>query len=208
MVEIVPMTLEHVNDVVDIHYQSFYGYFLTFLGRDFLSQLYRSIVKDPSGIALVAVFEKRIVGFVAGTDHPADFYRRLLRNRWWRFGIAALPAIIKEPRSISRLLRALSMPKQVTAEQGRGTLMSIAVLPSEQKKGIGKPLVNAFLAEATERNLKQVDLLTDKKNNDDVNAFYVRQGFLCLRSFVTPEGREMNEYIYDLRNTSDNEYSG
>jgi GNAT superfamily N-acetyltransferase len=208
MIEISEMTLDHVKGVVDIHFQSFHGYFLTFLGHEFLSELYRSIVIDPSGIAYVAMIDTHIVGFVAGTDHPADFYRRLLRTRWWHFGVAALPAILNDPRSIFRLFRALGMPKQVTTEQGRGTLMSIAVLPCEQKKGIGKPLVKAFLGEATKRGLWKVDLLTDKKNNDGVNAFYLRQGFSCLRSFITPEGREMNEYIYDLRNTWENEHSG
>jgi GNAT superfamily N-acetyltransferase len=208
MIEISVMTLDHVEEVVDIHFQSFHGYFLTFLGHKFLCELYRSIIIDPSGIALVAIIDNRTVGFVAGTSHPADFYRRLLRNRWWRFGIAAFPAILKSPRSIFRLFRALSMPKQVTTEQHRGTLMSIAVLPSEQKKGIGNPLVKAFLLEAMKRGLWKVDLLTDKKNNDGVNTFYLRQGFSCLRSFKTPEGREMNEYIYDLRKTWDNEPPG
>jgi ribosomal protein S18 acetylase RimI-like enzyme len=200
MAEIVTaMTLNHVKNVVDVHLQSFRGFFLTFLGPDFLSELYRGIVTDPSGIAFVAVADERVVGFVAGTDHPAGFYKRLLRKRWWRFGLASLPAVIKEPPLFYRLFRALSMPKQVTAENGRGTLMSIAVLPGEQNRGVGRPLVKAFLEEAMKRGLRQVDLTTDKLNNDSVNAFYLRQGFSCSRCFVTPEGREMNEYIINPR---------
>jgi GNAT superfamily N-acetyltransferase len=192
------MKLGNVKSVVDVHLKSFQGFFLTFLGRDFLSELYRGIVSDPSGIAFVAVADERVIGFVAGTDHPAGFYKRLLKKRWRRFGIASLPAIIKKPHVVLRLFRALSMPKQVTAENGRGTLMSVAVLPGEQNKGIGRLLAKAFLEEARKRGLHKVDLTTDKLNNDSVNAFYLREGFSRSCSFVTPDGREMNEYVIDL----------
>jgi GNAT superfamily N-acetyltransferase len=66
-------------------------------------------------------------------------------------------------------------------------------------------LVNAFLEEAAKRGLRQVDLTTDKLNNDSVNAFYLRLGFVCSRCFVTAEGREMNEYSIDLRGIVFNE---
>ena len=135
---------------------------------------------------------------MAGSAQPAGFYRRLLRKRWWRFGAAALPAVLKKPSACLRLFRALAMPEQVTQASGRGTLMSIAVLPGAQSQGLGRSLVAAFLAEAARRGLRQVDLTTDKVNNDPVNAFYLRQGFSCSRSYCTPEGRAMNEYVIDL----------
>jgi len=184
--------------VVAIHLSSFQGFFLTFLGRQFLGELYAGILDDSSGFAFVFDEHGRTVGFVAGTDHPAGFYKRLIRKRWWRFGLASLPALIKKPHVVLRLFRALSMPNQMTAENGHVTLMSIAVLPGEQNKGIGRLLAKAFLEEARKRGLHKVDLTTDKFNNDSVNAFYLREGFSKSRSFVTPEGREMNEYVIDL----------
>jgi glycosyltransferase involved in cell wall biosynthesis/ribosomal protein S18 acetylase RimI-like enzyme len=199
------MRMDDCAAVVSVHLRSFQGFFLTFLGSRFLNELYAGILGDPSGIAYVREAEGCLIGFVAGTDHPAGFYQRLLGKRWWRFGLASLPAILKNPRVVLRLFRALSMPKQVTVEKDRGTLMSIAVLPGEQSKGIGRGLVNAFLEEAAKRGLRQVDLTTDKLNNDSVNAFYLRLGFVCSRCFVTAEGREMNEYSIDLRGIVFNE---
>jgi ribosomal protein S18 acetylase RimI-like enzyme len=195
---VVPMKIDHIKSVIDVHIQSFRGFFLTFLGRDFLSELYRGIITDSSGIAFVAISENCVVGFVAGTDQPAGFYERLIRRRWWRFGLYAFPVVLKKPSASFRLWRALSMPKIVTKEQSRGTLMSIAIMPGQQSKGIGQLLVKSFLEESIKRGLKKVDLLTDKLNNDSANSFYLRQGFNLLRSFTTPEGREMNEYIIDL----------
>ena len=76
--------------------------------------------------------------------------------------------------------------------------MSIAVLPEAQGKGIGQALVWAFLEEAAQRGLRQVDLTTDRDDNETTNRFYQNMGFVCERTFVTPEGRAMNEYVIGL----------
>ncbi len=57
----------------------------------------------------------------------------------------------------------------------------------------------AFLQGAAARGLTKVDLTTDTNDNEEVNAFYQKSGFTCVRSFLTPEGREMNEYLIDLQ---------
>lgn len=187
-----------VLTVTEVHMKSFRGFFLTALGSTFLHNLYSAILDDPNGISFVATQARRVVGFVAGTTKPAGFYRRLLRRRWWRFAWSALPFAARHPASIPRLLKAFSMPTQVTQHARRGTLMSIAVLPECQGSGVGQSLVPVFLDEALRRGLRQVDLTTDRDNNEAANRFYQRMGFSCERSFVTPEGRAMNEYVIDL----------
>lgn len=192
------MALMDVVPVTQIHVKSFPNFFLTFLGPAFLRNLYSAILHDPDGIGYVATQNVEILGFVAGTAQPAGFYRRLLRRRWWHFAWSALPSAVRHPAIIPRLLRAFSMSAQVTQHAGRGTLMSIAVLPACHGSGIGQLLVSAFLDEAVRRGLQQVDLTTDRDNNEPANRFYQRMGFVCERSFVTPEGRAMNEYVMDL----------
>ena len=187
-----------VLTVTEVHAKSFPSFFLTVLGTAFLSNLYKAILEDPDGIGIVAIRDMVVLGFVAGTAQPAGFYRRLLRRRWWHFAWSALPSAVRHPAIVPRLLRAFSMPAQVTQHAGRGTLMSIAVLPECQGSGIGQLLVRSFLNEAVQHGLQQVDLMTDRDNNEPTNRFYQRMGFVCERSFVTPEGRAMNEYVIDL----------
>lgn len=43
-----------------------------------------------------------------------------------------------------------------------------------------------------------MDLTTDRDNNEATNSFYQKLGFVCERTFMTPEGRAMNEYVIDL----------
>lgn len=189
---------DDIPGVVAVHQAGFQGFFLTFLGPTFLHELYSAILADGDGIGFVAELEDQVGGFVMGTAQPAGFYRRLLRQRWWRFAWAAMLPALRQPTIIPRLLRALSMPEQTTKHAGRGTLMSIAVAPDAQKTGVGQALVRAFLHEAARRGLQQIDLTTDQDNNDATNRFYQNLGFVCERVFTTPEGRAMNEYVINL----------
>jgi ribosomal protein S18 acetylase RimI-like enzyme len=188
-----------VGSVVSVHLEAFQGFFLSFLGAAFLRELYQAILADPSGMGYVCEQSQQIVGFVFGTDQPAGFYRRLLRQRWWRFGVASVAPVLRRPSVMPRILRAFHMPQQASSEPGVGTLMSIAVSPGIQANGVGQALVHAFLQEAARRNLKKINLTTDRIGNDPANHFYQKQGFILDHCFVTPEGRQMNEYVIELR---------
>ncbi len=142
---IVVMKPGHVRQVVAIHLRSFPGFFLTFLGSDFLSRLYHGIIADRSGLAYIYQTQEIILGFVAGTDSPAGFYRRLLRQRWWRFALAAAIPAVQKPSVIPRLLRAFSRGNAEDVHGKCATLMSIAVAPESQGQGIGQALVQTFL---------------------------------------------------------------
>lgn len=184
---------------MNVHIKSFQKFFLTFLGRQFLNVLYTSITTDPTGIGWVIKADKKVEGFVIGTSQPGGLYGRLIKRNWWRFGWAALPAFIRKPSILPRLLRAFTMPGQPLPAENCGTLMSIAVDPAAQGSGMGKELVQAFLREAKNRGLDFVNLTTDASGNDATNAFYVSKGFKLHYSFTTPEGRLMNEYLFNLQ---------
>lgn len=192
------MQKNDIVNVVDIHLQSFQGFFLSTLGSQFLNELYSGILIDENGIALVARQENgQVIGFVAGTSHPNQFYKRLLIKRWWAFAIAAIPSLLKNPRIFMRLMRAFQKPGERTNCQS-AELMSIAVHPKLQGGGAGKLLVNIFIQEARSRGCQNVILTTDALNNNPVNTFYMNCGFLLNRQFLTPENRLMNEYILRL----------
>jgi ribosomal protein S18 acetylase RimI-like enzyme len=141
-----------VDEVVRVHLAAFPSFFLTFLGPRFLRELYDGIVADPGGIAFVAVDGSRCAGFVAGTDAPADFYRRLIRRRVVRFAGAAFVPFLRRPSVAGRLLRAVSRPAVAAARQGRhAELMSLAVSPSHRQRGAGARLVERFLEESRNR---------------------------------------------------------
>jgi ribosomal protein S18 acetylase RimI-like enzyme len=197
---ITPMNTNHIDDVVAIHLAAFDGFTLSILGEGFLKEFYMGVLDDPTGVAYVITDQQDLVGFVAGSTQPKGFYRRMLTRKWWRFGFAALPSVFVNPRIIPRVLRAFSMPNEPLPHPNCATLMSIAVNPALQGRGAGKQLVTGFLDSALSRDVEAVNLKTDAENNDKVNQFYIKMGFELFRTFSTPEGRLMNEYVYYLEN--------
>lgn len=196
------MRIEDLDKVVDIHLCAFPGFFLSFLGPRFLRLLYRGIIFYDAGIALIYDQDGKVVGFVAGAIAPSKLYKHLIRTHFFGFAWAALDAVLRNPLIIPRLLRAFLYPNKTSRLQNTATLMSIAVDPRIQGSGIGQQLVNAFLEKASQQGVNRVDLTTDRLNNDVVNSFYCKMGFSCQRVFTTPEGRQMNEYIIALREST------
>lgn len=196
---IAPLAPNDVDMVVKLHLRAFPDFFLSFLGPRFLREFYFSFLMDPVGMAFVARSEQDgVVGAIVGPLDPRGFFGRLLRRRWWAFGLASLAALLRRPSSASRLARALVYRGEAPAGQVRALLSSIAVSPDAQGKGIGRALVERWLDEARSRGARGCFLTTDAENNYAVNRFYLSQGWKLESAYTTPDGRKMNRYEYDF----------
>ena len=185
--------------VVDVHLQSFPGFFLSTLGRKFLTLFYRGVLDANEGIAFVYLNSAgQPAGFVAGTSNPRGFYKRLLRRDWLKFCFASIGTCLRNPGAVRRIARGLLHPGQNPVGDDVAGLFSIGVLPELQGTGAGKALVHAFLDETRERVCSRVFLTTDRDDNEPVNRFYANLGFVIEREYTTPEGRNMNEYWITL----------
>ena len=194
-----PLVASDVERVVDVHLRSFRGFFLTSLGRRFLTLYYAGVVRSPDHIGFAFLDdESRLQGFVAGSSNPRGFYSRLLKRDGIRFAFAALGAIVRSPAMVLRVARAVRHPARNPAGDEVAGLFSIGVNPGIQGSGAGRRLVEAFVTEAAARGCRRVCLTTDRDGNDAVNEFYRGLGFAVGRRFTTPEGRRMNEYWKDL----------
>ena len=192
------MKLKDLEEIVNIHLNSFQNFFLSFLGLKFLIIFYKGVISSPLGVGFVYIDNNRIEGFICGTISPSDFFQNLLKKKWFHFSIASLGAILKKPTIILRLLRAISLPSSSLKGDKKATLMSIGINPQAQGKGLGKILVQNFLKELKSKGIYEVNLTTDRLNNKRINQFYKKLGFTLKRYFTTPEDREMNEYIIKL----------
>lgn len=189
------MEAKDIEQVVAVHLDSFPEFFLSFLGPRFLNIFYSGICSAPEGIGFVYINSSGIpAGFIAGTSNPRGFYSSLLKKDWLKFSFASLNAIRRKPSIIKRIARAFFHPSENPVGDDVAGLLSIGVLPEHQGSGIGKILVNTFLEETVKSGCKKVFLTTDRDNNDATNVFYQNLGFSIMRQYVTPEGRNMNEY--------------
>ena len=193
---IIPMERRYLKQAVDVHLRAFPGFFLSVLGRSFLYQYYLAALNEPSGISFIAqdADSDVIIGTVLGTASPAGFYRRLAAQRWWRFCLTSLGAVLRNPKITGRLIRALRYRGDPPDMAGYALLSSIAVTPEAQGWGVGKALMKYYLEEARTRACEGAYLTTDAFGNEAVNEFYRRGGWKIDYEFTTPEGRKMNRY--------------
>ncbi|HEX3110413.1 MAG TPA: GNAT family N-acetyltransferase, partial [Thermoanaerobaculia bacterium] len=178
-------------DVVTIHLAAFPNFFLTFLGPRFLRVFYGAVMRD--GIAVVATLNDRVAGFVAGMLDSRSFYRRLWRKRFFHVVFAIAPVVLRHPSTLKRVARR-GVARAFQPAPG-AELMSLAVHPREQRHGLGRALVDAFVARVHETGTETLWLITDAADNDAVQKFYETLGFTVRRSFTNAEGRALVEYV-------------
>lgn len=197
---IVRADILHLDSIVQIHSAAFRGFFLDTLGERFLKELYLGFLVEQSGICLVAMDGKAIIGFVAGTTEPEGFFRRLLQRRWYAFALAGAASLTLHPIRVGKkFLRGLRYRGERPADVPNAALLSsIGVAPSAQGRGIGKDLISAFCQSAQESGSPTVFLTTDRDKNDEVNQFYLSNGFKLHGSFLREQGRWMNLYVRSL----------
>jgi ribosomal protein S18 acetylase RimI-like enzyme len=203
-----PASRDDIAAIVKIHLAAFHrGFNLSAFGPRFLRKYYELILCFEHSILLVAQCGGELEGFAAGFVNPKDFYARLKQNKW-RLAFAAMTAIPTCPSVAIRLFEVARrgsqfMGRPETQNTNYCELSSIAVRPAAAKRGLGKALIEAFLARASEMQAAKVYLTTDANNNDAVNAFYRRLNFALTEAFTTPSGRILNEYAMPLKNSAE-----
>lgn len=197
-ISVIPMESQHIKDVVQIHLARFPDFFLTILGPRFLQLLYREILATPGQVSLVAVEDERVVGFVTGLGHQSRFFGLLVRRRLLSFAWASFTAALRRPSIIPRLFRALTYSRVTQEAAAQALLMSIAVAADMSGRGIGQQLVRRFLSDMQINGVDSVSLITDRDDNERVNMFYQALGFQLLRTYISPTGRAVNEYVIHL----------
>lgn len=184
-----------VSEVVAVHMQSFTGFFLTFLGKGFLTQLYKGFVEyEGSGLIVAVNDEDKIVGFLAYSDDLSGFYKYLIKKHIVSFAWYAGLGFLRKPKIFFRLLRAFTYSNEAKREEKYIELSSIGVLPEAAGTGIGSKLINVLQKKFDLKRYKYIKLETDAENNKGANCFYQRNGFVIDHEYETYEGRKMNEY--------------
>lgn len=188
-----------VNEVVDIHMKSFSGFFLTFLGKGFLKQLYKGFLEEENSGLIVAFDEdKKILGFLAYSSNLSGFYKYLIKKHLISFGWYAMLGFFRNPKIFFRLIRAFAYSREAKREEKYIELSSIGVLPISENLGIGSRLID-YLKKLNFEGYQYIKLETDAINNDIANNFYRKNGFILNHSYFTPEGRKMNEYRWNIK---------
>lgn len=185
-----------VDEIVRIHLSTFRGFFLTFMGKGFLTYMYRAYVNHANSDILIALEGNRILGFLAYSKDMSGLYKYMLKRYLIPFAWYSLGAFLRKPKTFFRILRAFLKPSESRRCESYIELASIGVLPEAKSTGVGSCLINTLISETDFEEYEYITLETDAIDNDMANAFYKKNGFHIEREFSTREGRKMYEYRY------------
>lgn len=194
--EVIGEEKELINDIVTIHLNTFTGFFLTFMGRGFLNQMYRSYCDHSESGLLVAEDGGKPIGFLAYSSNFSGLYKFMIRTRLIQFGWYSVGAFFRRPSSFMHIIKAFLKPGEVRREEKYIELSSIGVSPISKSKGVGSLLIDELKKKVDFEKFAYITLETDAVNNDATIYFYEKNGFIKERQFETDEGRKMYEYRF------------
>ena len=213
--KIVQLSRAFAAEVAQLHMAGQPGTFLTSLGADVLTVLYRVLPQSPVGFGYVALSNesgaesngpkskiqnpksKIALGFVSATTSVGRLFAEMGTRRIAQILPPLLARFARQPALILRSVQTLLYPFLGHGNQGNGTgtraeLLSIMVDPAARSQGIGAQLLQALLSECTKRQIQWLDVTVDA-NDAGARRFYERHGFSLAHQF-TLYGREMCGY--------------
>lgn len=193
-------TTEDVPQIVKIHMNAFEGFFLTTLGRSFLSFYYKAFVNSKDGIVLCAVADNEVYGFAAATKQCKGYNSNLIRTNLMSFVGLAIKLLFTRPSALVRLAKNISKKSDVIDDpEDYAELYSIGVAENAQGKGIGKKLLTTIEDKMKSEGVEKVSLTTDFYNNESAIAFYRTMGYETLYEFISYPDRKMYRFIKKLK---------
>ncbi len=176
------------------------GTFLTSLGPDVLTALYRALPTTRAGFGFAVVADTGVVlGFISATTGVGPLFVEIGTTRLGTLLPPLLRQVIRRPMLIARSLQTLLYPVLVDAKESGprpAELLSIMVKPAQRSQGVGAALLEALVSECRRRGFVLLDVTVDA-TNPGAQRFYLRHGFTHHHNF-TLYGREMLQFRHTL----------
>ena len=185
-----------IDDIVAIHLNTFTGFFLTFMGRGFLNQMYQSYCDYEEAGLLVAEEDGKAIGFLAYSSNFSGLYKFMIKTRLIQFGWYSIGAFFRRPSAFMHIISAFLKPGEAKRKEKYVELSSIGVDPNIKSKGIGSLLIDSLKRKVDFTKFAYINLETDAVDNEGAIHFYEKNGFVRERMFETDEGRKMYEYRF------------
>lgn len=178
------------------------GAFFAELGDGFLSAYLRTYATSPSGCALVAEHDGELVGFLVGSVDREAYRRHVLHADRRHLLIKGGLGLTLRPRLAMRFVRTRlrrylrGLRRTASANPGAtlpidqaGILSHIAVEPEMRGTGVGKELMESFLAVCSVHGAPRVQLFVDP-SNIQAQKFYRSHGWKDVSEQSDADGRQ------------------
>lgn len=189
------LNASHARQAAQLHIAGQPGTFLTALGEDVLTVVYRALPASSAGFGVAALgTDGRMLGFVSATTSTGALFANVALAHGADLLPALARALLHDPTLCGRMLRTALYPFQVAEDAGMpvGELLSIMVAPEARGMGIGGVLLGALVSLCQARGVRLLDVTVDAANQG-ARRFYAAHGFRLQKEFVL-YGRPMCQY--------------
>ena len=202
------MTRRQAPAVAALHRDSIRTGLTAWLGQRFCQVLYWGMANTPHSFVLVCEDEKqKVLGFICCATNTSKMYKAVLARKFLLLAIVTAGKFITRPLVLKSIWTSLRRPKTFVSgdfaqwDLPEAEVVSIAVLPETQGRGVGTQLVEAACREFRQRGLRRVRVWTSE-DNLQATAFYQKQGFSLLGMRQHHTGG-INVFVMDMADESD-----
>ena len=160
---------------------------LSDLGLPFVLKYYQVARSDKSVLGVCALGDSRkVIGWAMGSSAPSAINARLRQPLTW-FLLQMMHVAVTRPLVLKQLISSvLSASAESEMNPGAIELTYIGVSTAQQRKGLGRSLLQTFIEESRQKGYHSVVLSVEEQNGAAV-ALYEKFGFKIIKSFS--EGR-------------------
>ena len=194
-----PGDLKLVNEMARLHLSTFPDYFLSMLGLPFMKAVYREYIEDPNAGIVIAEEDGNLVGLLSYMDGTSQVPVNVINSRPLLFLYSAARLILRKPslyRNVKNYYESCKKAKSKVYSRKFIELGSFALYPHLRGNGTGTKMLDYIKAMPDYNTCDCVSLTTASDDNDRVNLFYLKRGFVPVGMVTMPEGKCMTIYQY------------
>ena len=195
-IEFQDLQVEYAEQVAALHIQCISTGFISSMGIDFVTCLYEAIVQSNSSFGVVAVRNEKVLGFAAFTTNINTLYKSIIWRKGLRFALI-LAGQICSLKQVKKIFETVFYPTRIkNKDLPSAELLSIAVAPEEQRKGLASQLVEMGFRHCRETGVDKVKVLIGTDNKAG-NKLYIKSGFEPAGQIIN-HGLLSNVYVAQI----------
>ena len=191
-------TLDDCRRIALLHRDHIGTGFLSSLGVEFLTLLYRYLVEYE--ILLVARKGDDVVGFISSSPDTSAMMKQFVRKKFF----AVLPRLIRfalSPAFFKKVFETLFSPKKAkesaSLDHAVPELLSIVVSPDYRGSTVARELLAALEIALRDGGHSTYKVIAGAELTG-ANKFYLKQGFTLAGTLEVHDGEVSNIYLKDL----------
>jgi GNAT superfamily N-acetyltransferase len=192
-VQIISMKPQHAVDVAKLHIEGIHMGFLSTLGVDFVSSLYKAIAQSEDSFGYVALKEGKVVGFASFTMDLDRLYKSVVSKSGFKFFVLLCCKMFSFVR-IKKVFETLFYPGRIKKlNLPKAEFLSMAISPDARGHGLATRFVKTGFEECQRRGIKELKILAAEKIGP-INKMYEKFGFQVATK-IENHGVVSNVYV-------------